>query len=56
MARGRKPKAAGHESAVRFAVATHDADQEALEDEAFNTAMESAELDGLEGEEAELAA
>ena len=42
---------------VGLAAATDDeANQEALEDEAFNAAMESAELDGLEGEEAELAA
>ena len=44
-------------SAVGLAAATdEEADQEALETEAFNAAMESAELDGLEGEEAELAA
>ena len=52
----RKLKGASHESEVGLAVATDDADPEALEDEAFNAAMESAELDGLEGEEAELAA
>ena len=56
-AQGRKPKGAGRTSAVGLAAATDDeADQEALENEAFNDAMESAELDGLEGEEAELAA
>ena len=44
-------------SAVGLVAATdEEADQEALETEAFNAAMESAELDGLEGEEAELAA
>ena len=52
----RKLKGASHESEVGLAVATDDADPEALEDEAFNAAMESVELDGLEGEEAELAA
>ena len=54
---GRKPKGAGRKSAVGLAAATdEEADQEALETEAFNATMESVELDGLEGEEAELAA
>ena len=57
MAQGRKPKGASCTSAVGLAAATdEEADHEVLETEAFNAAMESAELDGLEGEEAELAA